>query len=266
MTIGQRLREARLRRELDIADAETYTKIRAKYLRALENDEFGMLPDRTLVKTFLRTYSEYLGLDAQLLMEEYRAQHEPRGGGDGPALAPRRTREPRQRRGGPPVGPGGAFEIGIVLLLILFAVLGLTGGEDEGGGGNGGQSATTTDEEQTAAERRAAREKRERSERREQRARDARRVLTIRVVPESPTYVCVDDAKGKVVFEGNLTAARSFKAARRGRLRINLGRAGVRLTANGKRVRVPVSSSGAGFSFSRTGKATALAPEQRPCA
>jgi hypothetical protein len=265
VTIGQRLREARLRRELDIADAETYTKIRAKYLRALENDEFGMLPDRTLVKTFLRTYSEYLGLDAQLLMEEYRAQHEPRGSVEGPAFTPHRTREPRPRRSGPPVGPGGAFAIGIVLLLILFAVLGLTGGEDENGGGNGGQSTTTT-QEQTAAERRAAREKQDRRERREQRARDARRVLTIRVVPEGPTYVCVDDAKGKVLFEGNLTAARSFRAARRGRLRINLGRASVRLTANGKRVAVPESSAGAGFAFTRTGRATALAPTQRPCA
>ncbi|MDQ3936959.1 MAG: helix-turn-helix domain-containing protein, partial [Actinomycetota bacterium] len=93
MTIGERLREARMRRELDIADAEAYTKIRAKYLRALENDEFGMLPDSTLAKTFLRTYSEYLGLDAQLLIEEYRAQHEPRGEGDVPAFAPRLARE-----------------------------------------------------------------------------------------------------------------------------------------------------------------------------
>ncbi len=95
-----------MRRELDIADAEAYTKIRAKYLRALENDEFGILPDQTLVKTFLRTYSEYLGLDAQLLIEEYRAQHEPREA-DAPAFSPRRAREPRRVRSGPPVGPGG---------------------------------------------------------------------------------------------------------------------------------------------------------------
>jgi hypothetical protein len=264
VTIGQRLREARLRRELDIADAETYTKIRAKYLRALENDEFGMLPDRTLVKTFLRTYSEYLGLDAQLLIEEYRAQHEPRGEGDIPALAPQRAREPR-RRGGPPVGPGGAFAIGIVLLLVLFAVLGLTGGDDDEGGG-GGEPAATTEERQTSAERRAARERRERRERREARERAARRVLTLRVAPEGPTYVCVDDGQGRVVFEGTLSAPRSFRAQRRGRLRINLGRAGVRLTANGKRVTVPESSSGAGFAFSRTGKATPLPLGQRPCA
>jgi cytoskeleton protein RodZ len=263
VTIGQRLREARLRRELDIADAETYTKIRAKYLRALENDEFAALPDRTLVKTFLRTYSEYLGLDAQLLAEEYRAQHEPRGEGDIPKLAPRRAREPRQR-GGPPIGPGGAFAIGIVLLLVLFAVLGLTGGDDKKK--DDGKSGTASTQKQTSAERKAARERKQRRERRQRRAKAATRTLSIRVVPAGPTYVCVDDGQGKVTFEGTIAATRTFRAKRRGRLRINLGRPGVRLTANGKRIRVPQSASGNGFSFSRTGRATPLPLGRRPCA
>ena len=52
------------------------TKIRAKYLRALENEEFGMLPGPTFVKTFLRTYAELLGLDPHVLVEEYRANYE----------------------------------------------------------------------------------------------------------------------------------------------------------------------------------------------
>ena len=252
-----------MRRELDIVDAETYTKIRAKYLRALENDEFGLLPDSTLAKTFLRTYSEYLGLDAQLLIEEYRALHEPRGEGDMPAFTARRAREPRQRqrRAGPPVGPGGAFAIGIVLLLVLFAVLGLTGGEDD----EGPDEATTTEQ---ASDDREARERRERRERREARERRQRRNqrLTLRVVPSGPTYVCVDDGRGNVRFEGTIGGARSFRASRGGRLRINLGRASARLTANGKRVRIPDGPSGAGFAFSRTGKASPLAAEQRPCA
>jgi len=264
VTIGERLREARMRRELDIADAETYTKIRAKYLRALENDEFGMLPDSTLAKTFLRTYSEYLGLDAQLLIEEFRAQHEPRGEGEVPAFAPRRQREPRIRSG-PPIGPGGAFAIGIVLLLVLFAVLGLTDGEDDDGAGNGSGASSG----QTTADERAARERRERRERREareRREREANRALRVRVVPTGLTYVCVDDGAGDVAFEGNITGPRTFRGRRGGRLRINLGRAAVRLTVNGKRVRIEDGPAGAGFSFSRTGRATPLAPEQRPCA
>ncbi len=77
-TIGDTLREGRMRRRLDIADVEQQTKIRAKYLRALENEEFSMLPGPTFVKTFLRTYAELLGLDPHALLEEYRANYEPR--------------------------------------------------------------------------------------------------------------------------------------------------------------------------------------------
>ena len=75
------------------------TKIRAKYLRALENEEFGMLPGPTFVKTFLRTYAEMLGLDPHVLVEEYRAELRARGraraaaaraaGGGRPRPAPR---------------------------------------------------------------------------------------------------------------------------------------------------------------------------------
>ncbi len=75
-SIGETLREARMRQRLDIADVESRTKIRAKYLRALENEEFGMLPGPTFVKTFLRTYAEMLGLDPHVLVEEYRANYE----------------------------------------------------------------------------------------------------------------------------------------------------------------------------------------------
>jgi cytoskeleton protein RodZ len=77
-TIGDSLREGRMRQKLDIADVERQTKIRAKYLRALENEEFSMLPGPTFVKTFLRTYAELLGLDPHALVEEYRANYEPR--------------------------------------------------------------------------------------------------------------------------------------------------------------------------------------------
>ena len=75
-SIGETLREARMRQRLDIADVEERTKIRAKYLRALENEEFGMLPGPTFVKTFIRTYAEALGLDPQVLVEEYRAYYD----------------------------------------------------------------------------------------------------------------------------------------------------------------------------------------------
>src|SRR4051812_7988155 len=74
--IGATLREARMRARIDISEIESETKIRAKYLRALENEEWDLLPGPTYVKSFLRTYAEALGLDARLLLEEYKLRHE----------------------------------------------------------------------------------------------------------------------------------------------------------------------------------------------
>src|SRR4029078_13032011 len=74
--IGDQLRETRMRQRIDITEVEAATKIRAKYLRALENEEWDLLPGPTFVKTFLRTYADYLGLDARNLVEEYRVRYE----------------------------------------------------------------------------------------------------------------------------------------------------------------------------------------------
>ena len=73
--IGNSLREARLRQALDFPEIEQATKIRAKYLRALEDEQFDILPGQTYVKGFLRSYSEYLGLDGQLYVDEYNSRY-----------------------------------------------------------------------------------------------------------------------------------------------------------------------------------------------
>ena len=65
-----------MRQRIDITDMEVRTKIRAKYLRALENEEWDLLPGPTYVKSFLRTYAEALGLDPKLLVEEYKLRHD----------------------------------------------------------------------------------------------------------------------------------------------------------------------------------------------
>ena len=70
--IGPTLREARMRARIDVSEIEAKTKIRAKYLRALENEEWGLLPGPTFVKSFLRTYAQALDLDGKALVEEYR--------------------------------------------------------------------------------------------------------------------------------------------------------------------------------------------------
>ena len=88
--IGNSLREARLRQQLDFPELEQATKIRSKYLRALEDEEFDALPAETYVKGFLRSYAEYLGLDGQLYVDEYNSRYVV--GDEEPVARPRRSR------------------------------------------------------------------------------------------------------------------------------------------------------------------------------
>jgi cytoskeleton protein RodZ len=69
--IGSSLREARVRNGLEIPDVERATKIRGKYLRALENESFDVLPSQAYVKGFLRSYADFLDLEGNLFVDEY---------------------------------------------------------------------------------------------------------------------------------------------------------------------------------------------------
>jgi hypothetical protein len=75
--IGSSLRAARMRQELELSQAERDTRIRAKYLRALEDERFDVLPGPAYTKGFLRTYADYLGLDAQPFVDAYNARFAP---------------------------------------------------------------------------------------------------------------------------------------------------------------------------------------------
>jgi len=94
--IGNSLREARLRQQLELPQAEHGTKIRAKYLRALEEDRFEVLPSHTYVKGFLRSYADYLGLDGQLYVDEYNSRFV--AGDEDLPLRTRRVPADRRRR------------------------------------------------------------------------------------------------------------------------------------------------------------------------
>jgi Helix-turn-helix domain/RodZ C-terminal domain len=97
--IGNSLREARYRQQLELTEIEQATKIRARYLRALEEESFDVLPAPTYVKGFLRTYADYLGLDGQLYVDEYNSRYgvgeeEPRE----PVVARRSVAQQRHHR------------------------------------------------------------------------------------------------------------------------------------------------------------------------
>ncbi len=238
-----------MRQRLDITDVEAKTKIRAKYLRALENEDFGMLPGSTFVKSFLRTYAEFLGVDPHVLVEEYRIRHDPR---DESELTPfARAPGGRQRRRSPR-RPGWLPAAAAVLaILALLLVLGLTGNGSPGSGSTA-PARTTAKKTQTTAAKTTPKP-----------ALPQPRTVRLRIVPAAATYVCIDKGIGtKVVYEGTLVGPKSWRARH---LRVNLGRRAIRITVNGKRVSVPAGTDPVGYDF-RPHTQRMLPLGQRPCA
>jgi cytoskeleton protein RodZ len=232
--IGASLREARLRAKVDINDVELATKIRAKYLRALENEEWGLLPGPAFVKSFLRTYADYLGLDGKLLVDEYKLRHERPTDLDQMPIAPNLG---RRKAPGPVSRISPAWIIGVVIvaLLGLFAYLGATSGNDN----NDSVPNTTTADK--AAQQQAAKRKAEAAAA-ARRARIRRQRVKLKINPTEALFVCLENAKGKALIPGTIlqpgSPTRTFSSKR---FRITLGHGGVTLLLNGKNFDVPAS-------------------------
>ena len=107
--IGSSLREARERQKLELPEIERATHIRSRYLGALEEERFDVLPGLAYTKGFLRTYADYLGLDGQRFVDEYSTRFPPVEEPPGVSLA--RVRRRRSRLRSPPV------------VVLAFAVL-----------------------------------------------------------------------------------------------------------------------------------------------
>lgn len=127
--IGNTLREARRRRDLDLNECEHATKIRAKYLMAMEEERFEVLPEPVFVRGMLRTYADHLGVDPAPLLEEYAAltaesqAHQPSA--PHPGRSGLVTRPPTRRRGrGKGVDPRlVAFGLGALLVVAALVYL-----------------------------------------------------------------------------------------------------------------------------------------------
>jgi cytoskeletal protein RodZ len=72
-SLGERLRQAREEKGRTLDQASRDTLIAARYLQALEAEDFSGFPGEPYILGFLRNYSEYLGLDPQELLSLYRA-------------------------------------------------------------------------------------------------------------------------------------------------------------------------------------------------
>jgi cytoskeletal protein RodZ len=235
--IGETLREARMRRRIDMTEVETATKIRGKYLRALENEEWDLLPGPTFVKSFLRTYAEYLGLDARLLVEEYRQRFERPSTQDlTPFSAARRGGGRRRRARVAAMGPVLVMAGGALALLAFFLILGITGPDDsETPAPSNGARATATPTPTVTP-----------GEKKETPARP--REVRLRLVATGAVYVCLVDADGKqVIDEQTLEAGTRTRVFKSRVFRTNFGNDNVQMIVNGKTFSVEPSPDPIGY-------------------
>ncbi len=243
-----------MRQKIDITEIESKTKIRAKYLRAMENEEFDLLPGTTFVKSFLRTYAEALGLDAHRLVEEYRSQYEPRDDSDLPPLssqagAARRRNARYERR--PRRGRMLAILGGLALVIVVLVIVGIL--SPSGNNDKKATAATTTTRTTTQSAKTGQTTP----------AKPAVTRVAVRVVPSVPTYVCVDRGTGTpVVFEGTISSSKSWRGRH---IRMNLGKTSVTVTANGRHVPLVVGPDPAGLDFTPHGHRN-IPVGKRPCA
>jgi len=231
--IGATLREARMRARIDVSEVEAETKIRAKYLRALENEEWDLLPGPTYVKSFLRTYAEALDLDAKVLVDEYKLRHEHLSDVE---LQPINAAAPgRERRRSGPVIPRGVT-IGFIFALLIVALYALgTSGDDTPTTAQTQTTPTTPERANTPAI--------------EPAPRPAARRVRLQIVATGQAYVCLKDGNrtlidGRTMQEGDRTATYRSR-----RFRLSLGNANVRLRINGRLRSVPSSEDSIGLAI-----------------
>jgi cytoskeletal protein RodZ len=268
--IGESLREARMRARIDISEVEARTKIRAKYLRALENEEWNLVPGPVYVKSFLKTYGDYLGLDSRLLVDEFKRRYERPSENEVRASASTARERDRDRNRSRLVGtlfsPIGVIVVALIVIVVALYLIGshsgnsasgLTGTRTPSNGprtgaptkkhnpasathrkADGGNSTTAT---KTATSTTAAHT-----------STTAATSATLAMVPTGDTWVCVENASGTTLYTGTYHAGETIRTVRSSTLLVSLGNNEVRMTVNGKPY-TPVATAAIGLKITPTG-------------
>ncbi|MHB8531944.1 MAG: helix-turn-helix domain-containing protein [Solirubrobacteraceae bacterium] len=252
--IGATLREARMRARIDVSEIEAQTKIRAKYLRALENEEWGLLPGPTFVKSFLRTYAQALGLDGKALVEEYRVHHE--GQGD-VMLEPLAASSQRSRGRNQALGPSRGYvaavsAIGLIILVLVVLLL--------VGGGSSGKRTTARKRAAATAIRPG-----HKGAAASGGTRAAADVVTLSLKPTGSIYVCLIGESGRRLIAGEeLQAGQNTPTYRARHFELVLGNNAVTLYIDGRARTVPASTEAIGYSITKLRGRRTLAASQLP--
>ena len=253
--IGERLREARVLRGLDLDEIADRTKIRVPFLRALEEERWDQLPGPAYARAFLRTYADALGLDADLVVDEYvsgesqepepEVAQAPRLGG----ADRRRPRLPTRPAGVPRPRWPAVAGVAVAALVGILLVVGLVGGSDDGEAPapaeNQSRASSGGDGERPAKDEPPSR-------------------VTLSLTTTGTVWVCVVDEDEQPVVEGVTLAAGEEAGPFRGRaFNVGLGNGAVEMQANGKPVPIESAADPVGYRFTPE-RTVELAPEERP--
>jgi cytoskeleton protein RodZ len=259
--IGATLRAARMSARIDVSEIEAQTKIRAKYLRALENEEWDLLPGPTFVRSFLRTYAQALGLDAKALVEEYRLNYErPSEGALEPIVS---TPSSSPTRGRVPARPSRGYMalVGVVGVVIVLLVIGLL---SESGSPSNTTTGTTT--AQTRGKHAGAHHGRGTGHSVHATG-TTTRVVALSLRPSAAVYVClIDNDDGRKLIPGQeLQPGASTQTFHAKRFTITLGNSSVTMFVDGTARTVPPSSEAIGYSVTKAGRRRLKSGELPTC-
>jgi cytoskeleton protein RodZ len=246
-----------MRARIDVSEIEATTKIRAKYLRALENEEWDLLPGPTFVRTFLRTYAQALGLDSKALVEEYRLRYEPPAELEHqPVVAstPRSRNRSRPSRGAPAPSRGYMIAIGVVGLVIVLLIYGLLSDKGNSPASKTGTNTASTHTHGVTHTPAPAHTPRTNSS----------AIVELSLEPSAPVYVCLIDAAGRkripgLIIQPPYTPLKYHST----RFEITLGNSSVTMHVDGKAETVPPSSKPIGYTITSSGRHT-LEPSKQP--
>lgn len=246
--IGATLREARNRRGIDLAKVEAAIKIRARYLRAMENEEWGALPGGVYTRGFIRTYAGYLGLDGERLAEDYRHESEPASGQEAVPERESKARHPHRSFSLP--SPSGRLRavlvsVGLLGLLIAIVLLSQGGGSDQGsvpvGSGSGDRATHVPVRSQAAPG------------------------VSLRLATTGEIWICLLDAKGKPLVDGEVLEAGAEEGPfHSGSFTVSFGNGEIEMRIDGKKAEVPPSASPIGYEVLSDGRLRSLSETERP--
>jgi len=244
--VGSILRAARNRRKIDLSEVEAATRIRARFLRAIENEEWDVLPGGVYTRGFIRTYAAFLGLDGERLADDYRASVEGAPGVRGQGSEPARTAAPRPT---PRTLPGaGLLALIAVVLIAVIAIAVIPGGN--------GSGVERTSRARTTTSTRKKEEPKQPS---------PRAGVAVQLAASAEVWVCVLDAQGQPLVDGQILEAGAEEGPfHSGSFTVSFGNGEVSMLIDGKEAEIPTTSSPVGYSINAAGALTELGEAERP--